>query len=42
MSMETCSCGGKIVIIYFIDTDGKRKPDYATCVECMRRFTVSD
>lgn len=39
---DDCSCGGKIVIIYFIDTDGKRKPDCAVCSICLRSFTVSD
>ena len=37
-----CSCGGRIVIMYFVDKDGKKKPDYATCDNCMRNFTVSD
>ena len=39
---DNCSCGGKIIIIYFTDTDGRRKPDYAICNECLRSFTISD
>lgn len=40
--MNDCTCGGKIVIIYFKDKDGKSKPDYAICKECLKVFTVSD
>lgn len=40
--MGKCGCGGKVVIIYFRDTDGKIKPDYAICTECLKRFVVSD
>lgn len=40
--MDKCSCGGVIKIIYFKDKDGKLKPDYAVCIDCLRNFTVSD
>jgi len=44
--METilgkCTCGGTIKIVYFRDKDGKVKPDYAVCDNCLSRFTVTD
>ena len=40
--MDKCSCGGTIKVIYFRDKDGKSKPDYAICTDCLRCFTVGD
>ena len=39
---DICGCDGFIKIMYFRDTDGKLKPDYAVCTKCLKHFTVSD
>ena len=41
-NVDKCICGGTVIIIYFRDTDGKIKPNYAVCDNCLRRFTVTD
>jgi len=43
MKTETnlCKCGGKIKILYFINSDTKqREPNVAVCQTCLKEYTV--